>query len=200
MSAPEERPYHHGRLREALLEAAESTLRERGQDQLSLRRLAQDLGVSHAAPGRHFSGRQALLDALAISGFERLEGELREALAAAPAGDFPARLDAGVAAYLRFATRDAALLELMFSGKHRPGAEAVREAAEPGFGLLEGVIREGQEAGDLERGSANQVGAVLFATVQGIATLVNGDMIDRSEMDALAERAVAQFLRGARPA
>ncbi|GAA1488802.1 TetR/AcrR family transcriptional regulator [Brachybacterium sacelli] len=200
MSVSEERPYHHGRLREALLEAAESTLREHGQDQLSLRKLARDIGVSHAAPGRHFPDRQALLDALAVAGFERLDRELRKAVAAAPADDFPARLDAAVAAYLHFATQDAALLELMFSGKHRPGAEEVRAASEAGFGLMEGMIREGQESGHLEQGSSEQVGMVLFATMQGIATLVNGDMIGRSQMDALVERAVAQFLRGTRPA
>ena len=66
------RPYHHGNLRTALLEAAERTLRERGVQALSLRELAREVGVSHGAPRRHFPDRQALLDALARAGFERL--------------------------------------------------------------------------------------------------------------------------------
>ena len=65
---PTERPYHHGNLRSALLAAAERTVRERGVQELSLRELAREVGVSHGAPRRHFPDRQALLDALAESG------------------------------------------------------------------------------------------------------------------------------------
>src|ERR1700761_521374 len=118
-----ERPYHHGNLRSALLDAAERTVRERGVGELSLRELARDVGVSHGAPRRHFPDRQALLDALAESGFERLGRELRAALDGA--GDkFEERLHATGAAYIRFATEDPALLELMFAGKHRDEADA----------------------------------------------------------------------------
>src|SRR6202790_2944547 len=106
-----ERPYHHGNLRTALLAQAERTVRERGVQELSLRELARDVGVSHGAPRRHFADRQALLDALAEAGFARLGAELRGA--ADRAGeDFQARLGATAAAYVRFATRDATLLEL----------------------------------------------------------------------------------------
>ncbi|HEY2216908.1 MAG TPA: TetR/AcrR family transcriptional regulator, partial [Solirubrobacteraceae bacterium] len=111
-----ERPYHHGNLRAALLDQAERTLRERGAQELSLRELARDVGVSHGAPRRHFADRQALLDALAEAGFDRLGGELRAALGGA-GEDFQSRLSAIAAAYVHFATRDAALLELMFANK-----------------------------------------------------------------------------------
>src|ERR1700747_3401130 len=80
------RPYHHGNLRSELLAEAERTVREQGVDKLSLRELARATGVSHAAPRRHFPDRQALLDALAESGFERLELELTAALEAADPG------------------------------------------------------------------------------------------------------------------
>src|ERR1700730_13911612 len=113
-----ERPYHHGTLRTALLAQAERTVRERGVQDLSLRELAREVGVSHGAPRRHFPDRQALLDALAESGFERLGSELRAAAAAA-GEEFQARLHAIAAAYIRFATRDPELLELMFAAKHQ---------------------------------------------------------------------------------
>src|ERR1700722_17630556 len=87
------RPYHHGNLRTALLAAAEQTVRERGVQDLSLRELAREIGVSHGAPRRHFPDRQALLDALAESGFERLGAELRAAVAGA-GDDFQTRLEA----------------------------------------------------------------------------------------------------------
>src|SRR5258708_35477325 len=97
-----ERPYHHGNLRTALLAAAEVTVRERGVQELSLRELARDVGVSHGAPRRHFPDRQALLDALAESGFVRLGTELRAAFEAAGA-DCEGRLRAGADACVRFA-------------------------------------------------------------------------------------------------
>ena len=78
-------------------------MRERGVRQLSLRELAREVGVSHGAPRRHFADRQALLDALAEAGFERLGAELRGAVDGA-GEDFEARLQATAAAYVRFAT------------------------------------------------------------------------------------------------
>ena len=66
------RAYHHGDLRAALLTEAQSTLRTRGLDGLSLRELARAVGVSHAAPRRHFADKAALLEALVADGFRRL--------------------------------------------------------------------------------------------------------------------------------
>ncbi|HEV7648063.1 MAG TPA: TetR/AcrR family transcriptional regulator [Actinophytocola sp.] len=193
-----ERPYHHGQLRTALLDAAERSLREGGEEQLSLRELARELGVSHGAPRRHFPDRQALLDALAETGFGRLDTQLRAALTEA-GDDFVPRLRATVAAYIRFATEDAALLELMFTSKHRPGADRVAAAAGPAFTLMNDLIVQGQAAGELA-GDPERIGIVLFATMQGIATLINGDMVEPKLLDGLVETAVEQFVRGARPA
>ncbi|MDI5941887.1 helix-turn-helix domain-containing protein [Micromonospora sp. DH15] len=145
--------YHHGNLRPTLLAAAERSLRQHGAEQLSLRELARAVGVSHAAPRRHFPDRQALLDALAEAGFARLDAELRAALAAA-GDDFGPRLHAMAAAYLRFATEDAALLELMFTSKHRPGADHLVAAAAAPVGLMHDLIVQGQAQGVLEAGDA----------------------------------------------
>ena len=192
-----ERPYHHGNLRTALLEQAERTIRERGVQELSLRELARELGVSHGAPRRHFSDRQALLDALAQTGFARLGVELRSAADGAGA-DFQARLRAVAAAYVRFATDDTELLELMFAGKHREPSGALQEAAERAFSVLLELIDQGQANGALERGEPERVGLVLFATVQGIAALVTGGMVVPEQVDGLLADAVAYFLRGSR--
>lgn len=67
-----ETPYHHGNLRQALIEAALDTLRRDGIEAVSLRALARDLGVSHAAPSRHFPTRDALFAAIAEQGFAAL--------------------------------------------------------------------------------------------------------------------------------
>src|ERR1700689_1251189 len=130
-----ERPYHHGNLRTALLAQAALIVRERGVAELSLRELAREVGVSHGAPRRHFPDRQALLDALAEAGFARLGAELRSAVDGAGEG-FPARLHATAAAYVHFATRDAALLELMFAGKHQEPSGQLEQAADRAFSVL----------------------------------------------------------------
>ncbi|GIJ44643.1 TetR family transcriptional regulator [Virgisporangium aliadipatigenens] len=190
-------PYHHGNLRTTLLAAAERSLREHGADQLSLRELAREAGVSHAAPRRHFPDRQALLDALAEAGFARLDVELRAAVADTPE-TFGPRLHATAAAYLRFATRDAALLELMFTRKHRDGAERLVAAAAAPFGFMHELIVQGQAEGVLEAGDPQRVGIVLFATLQGIATLINGSLVAPELLDGIVETAVDQFMRGSR--
>jgi AcrR family transcriptional regulator len=194
-----ERPYHHGNLRTALLEQAERTVRERGAQELSLRELAREIGVSHGAPRRHFPDRQALLDALAEAGFARLGDELRGAIDRA-GEDFEARLQATAAAYVRFATRDAALLELMFAGKHREDAGALNEAAERAFAVMLEVIGQGQAQGALERGDPERVGLVLFATIQGIAALITSGVVAPEQLDGLLADAIAYFLRGSRAA
>jgi AcrR family transcriptional regulator len=194
-----DRPYHHGNLRAALLEHAERTVREQGADRLSLRELARQVGVSHGAPRRHFPDRQALFDALAESGFDRLGDELRRAVDAAGEG-FEPRLRASAAAYVRFATRDPALLELMFAGKHREHADALDAAAERAFAVLLDVILQGQAEGVLEQGDPERVGLVLFATMQGIAALVTGGMVDEGQLDGLVDDAITHFVRGSRAA
>jgi AcrR family transcriptional regulator len=192
-----ERPYHHGNLRTALLAQAERTVRERGVQDLSLRELARAVGVSHGAPRRHFPDRQALLDALAEAGFARLGAELRAAIDGA-GEDFQSRLQATAAAYVRFATRDATLLELMFAVKHSESSATLQDAAERAFSVLLELIEQGQADGVLEPGEPERVGLVLFATIQGIAALITGGMVQPEQLDGLLADAIAHFLRGSR--
>ncbi|HEY1590592.1 MAG TPA: TetR/AcrR family transcriptional regulator [Solirubrobacteraceae bacterium] len=186
------RAYHHGNLRAALLEQAEQSVRMQGVDRLSLRELARQVGVSHAAPRRHFPDRQALLNALAEVGFTRLGAELRQAMDQA-GEQFEARLLATANAYVRFATRDAALLELMFAGKYNEPSAAVQEAALGALSVLLELVEQGQAEGVLEPGEPGRVGLVLLATVQGIAAVVNGGIVDGSQSEALVADAITLF-------
>jgi AcrR family transcriptional regulator len=192
-----DRPYHHGNLRAALLGEAERTLREQGIDALSLRDLARQAGVSHGAPRRHFEDRQALLDALAEAGFNRLADEVRAAIDGA-GEDYQARLRAAAAAYVRFATRDAALLELMFGAKNAEPSAAVREASERLFTTVGDLIGQGQQAGQLPPGDPARLRLLLVATLQGIASLITSGRIQDTQIDALIADTVALFTRSRR--
>lgn len=192
-----DRPYHHGNLRDALLAQAEQTLREQGLEGLSLRELARQTGVSHGAPRRHFADRQALLDALAESGFARLGAELRGAADCAGEG-YEARLRATATAYVRFAISDAALLELMFAGKQREQAGALHQAADRAFSVILELIDEGQTNAALEPGDPEHIGLLLFATMQGLAALVTAGIVAPEQVDSLVGDATARFLHGPR--
>ncbi|MGH2940792.1 MAG: TetR/AcrR family transcriptional regulator [Solirubrobacterales bacterium] len=195
---PTERPYHHGNLRSALLSAAERTLRARGLQELSLRELAREVGVSHGAPRRHFPDRQALLDALAESGFERLGAELRAA--GERAGDeFQPRLEATAAAYIRFATANPALLDLMFASKQRM-QPSLHDSMERAFAVMIELVLQGQTIGRVQPGDPERVGLVLFSTIQGIAALLTAGLIEPEQLDELTTDAIANFLRGSRAA
>src|SRR3954453_21915842 len=171
MAVTEARRYHHGNLRSELLVASERTLCEPGAGELSLRELAREVGVSHAAPRRHFRDKQALLDALAVNGFERLGRDLDRALARAGDG-FPARLAAFAQAYVRFATRNGALLDLMFAGKHRAGAsESLQAAASAAFARPLALVADAQRDGEVVSGDPERVATVLFAALQGLVSM-----------------------------
>jgi AcrR family transcriptional regulator len=190
--------YHHGNLRSALLDQAARTVDERGAQALSLRELAREIGVSHAAPRRHFPDRQALLDALAEDGFERLGAALAQA--AQDAGSrFGARLHALARAYIAFATRQPALLELMFAGKQREGAGRVRETADRAFAIALEAIAAAQATGELEEGDPARVAIVAFATLQGLAAMANGGLIEGAPVDAVVHDAIEQLLTGLLP-
>jgi AcrR family transcriptional regulator len=105
--APTPRPYHHGNLRRALLDAALAEIAERGPVDVSLRELARRAGVSHAAPAHHFGDKTGLLTAIATEGYELLGAALQEALAT---GAF---LDVGLA-YIGFAVEHPAHFDVMF--------------------------------------------------------------------------------------
>jgi AcrR family transcriptional regulator len=193
------RPYHHGNLRAALLAHAEEALAEGGVPALSLRDLARRAGVSHAAPRRHFPDKQALLDALARDGFERLGAAMRAARDGAPPG-FEARLAAVAAAYVRFATEHAALLELMYAGKHRPDAtDELREAADRAFAAPLGLVAEAQATGEVVPGDPARVALVTWAAVHGLASMANAGLLGATAPGDAVPAAVERLVLGLRP-
>lgn len=104
--------YHHGNLKQALLERAAEVIAERGLEGLSLRGLARDLGVSHGAPRAHFADRGALVAELAKEGFRRAI-ETMEAGAEAAGPDPIAKYRALGRSYVRFACEEPAFFQAL---------------------------------------------------------------------------------------
>ena len=173
--------YHHGDLRNALRQSAREILEEEGLAALSLRAVARRVGVSHAAPYRHFPNHEALLADLAVEGFS----ELREAIvgaAAAPGGQADKIAEIG-AAYMRFAVRRPALARLMF------GSQMPNRSGFPLLGEVAEVI--GVEIGRALDDSV--LGLAVWGAVHGLTMLVLEDVIDlgqrRAGSDVLPSRA-----------
>ena len=112
------KPYHHGDLRRALIEAALRLAEEGGAEQVSVREAARRAGVSAGAPFRHFETRDALMTAVAEEAQRRFRAEIDAALAEAPAGDSLRRFRAFGLAYLRWAMRNPAHFEIISGGRH----------------------------------------------------------------------------------
>ncbi|WP_208615941.1 TetR/AcrR family transcriptional regulator [Streptomyces cellostaticus] len=193
------RPYHHGDLRSALLKSAERTLRDKGAGALSLRELARDIGVSHAAPGRHFKDKQALLDALALDGYERLNQALDTA-SGHPGRTLEERMTALARAYLGFAVENPELLELMFARKHHPDSSAqLASAVDRSLNSFTGMIADAQERGEIVPGDPERITMVAAASLHGLAALIASCALEAEEALAGLDAHVHLLLHGLRP-
>ncbi len=186
MSTSSNSPYHHGNLRQALLEAALVILEQQGEAGLGLRDLARAVGVSPAAPYRHFDSRAALLEALAVTGFQRFVARM-EAVAASQPDDPMAAMGK---TYVVFALQNANLFRLMFSPQlkkdSRPG---LRIAADAAFDTLRHLV-----GGDLDKGRIRALAA--WAKVHGLAVLLlDGQIAMRSgeDTEALVEEIISSL-------
>ncbi|WP_299729115.1 TetR/AcrR family transcriptional regulator [Devosia sp.] len=165
--------YHHGDLRRALLEAAMDMLEAEGAAGLGLRELARLVGVSAAAPYRHFDSKTSLLETLAITGYQRFSTMMGEAERDSP----PERRIAMMGqAYVNFALANPNLFRLMFSPElkrdNRPG---LRMAADAAFDTLRAVTAA------LPEGDKRIAALKAWAQVHGLAVLLLDGQIARRD-------------------
>jgi AcrR family transcriptional regulator len=193
-SAP--RPYHHGNLRQELLRAAEVALEARGVQQLSLRELSRELGVSHASPQRHFPTKQDLINALALVGFERLDSVMIKA-AEARGRDFNARLVKVALAQLGFALKHPALLALMFEAKRQPAMPPeLHQAMFAAFSHTPRILQEGQAAGKIVPGDPFCMALTFGAVVYGLVSISIDGKIRGTSLKTIVPDAIQHLLNG----
>jgi len=193
---PSPRPYHHGNLRQALLRAAETALESGGVQDLSLRELSRELGVSHASPQRHFATKQDLIDALAIMGFERLGAVMAKA-AAARTQDFNSRLTKAAFAYVGFALKHPALFALMYEAKRRPGMRPeLRTALISAFSHIPGILKEGQQSGKIVPGDPDRLALTLGAALHGLVAMSIEGKIKGAPLKTIVPETVQHLLHG----
>ena len=192
------RAYHHGQLREALIEATEAILAESGVEALTLRAAARRAGVSPAAPAHHFGSLQGLLTEVAILGFRALAEEL--AAGNARGGDDPvARLREQGIGYVRFALAHPGRFLLMFRHERLDRENPrLKEAGGRAFKLLEDAVRAVRTLpadATLDRSSTALL-MLAWSAVHGFAHLAL-----EGQLDGLAGRAgTGAFVQDVLPA
>lgn len=187
--------YHHGNLRETLIEQGIALLAERADGDISLRQLARRVGVTANATYRHFANKNALLAALAAEGFRRLQEGQGEAVRGADPGQ--GLREAGLA-YLRFAWRHPALFRLMFGPTlNRQGDEELTRVTAASFRALRSAVAA---AHGLDEEAAGVEGATLrtWGLVHGLSHLMlDGQFGWRAESPlAVAEQALTDAVDG----
>jgi AcrR family transcriptional regulator len=198
--------YHHGRLRQALLDASLAIIAERGPSELSLRKAASRAGVSHAAPKRHFATVRDLYCAIAEDGYRRLRTHLLERVAQRP-GVTPVQALAilGVA-YVEFATSHPGHFRAMFhSGvTDRPASHPLEQAAGAAFDVLVEAIERCRQAGEVRPAAPRELALGAWALVHGLAVLaVDHQLANRGfpsdDPVVLAREATQRLYLGLRP-
>jgi AcrR family transcriptional regulator len=183
--------YHHGDLKNALIQAGSEILAKEGVGSLSLRKVAGRAGVSHSAPYAHFTDKQALIAAISTEGF-RLLYERLQAASDANRVD-PARMLSEVAyAYLSFALDAPASFKVMFSGvleQEKAYPEFVAMSKQ-NFLLLVELVELCQAAGLLKAGDPGQLAVSVWSLVHGFTALllerqIPGTIRDRAELSVL---------------
>jgi len=174
--------YHHGDLRNALIAEGRRALEEIGVRELSLRYLARAVGVSEAAPSRHFAGKEALLASIAANGFSELV-DLREKIAAT--NDPPmATAYRMMRSYVEFAKRNKGLFDLMVGPRLVAGdsyPELVEQAGKS-FNLFASAIARIAIDNEWPGRSFSLVSHAAWAMEHGLATLILSDRVPRSDV------------------
>ena len=169
VAAAHTKPYHHGDLRQALLDAALAIIEREGSSALTLRAVAREAGVSPAAPYHHFQDKSELMLAVSKDGFKRLHEAMAQA-AAERGGD-----EIGLA-YIEFAHANPALYRVMYDCARAAEMfpETQEDEAHDGLELVKSAIRRAA-GGDVDPLEVELAAIAAWAAVHGLAEISRFD-------------------------
>ena len=193
------KPYHHGDLGETLLIAATEILKEGGVEGLSMRKLADKVGVSRTAPYHHFKDKNALLCAIAETGFKQ---QWQSVEAIIDSHNKEAKQDSFekyVLTYIEFADQHPETYDLMFGRdiwKSGTPTVSLLEISKASFRQWLNWVEALQEQGILtDVSSPLRVGQTTWATLHGLCRLlIDGIYINRDDLDDMAKQTIKIIL------
>ena len=193
-------PYHHGDLRNALIMAGLAALEDIGARELSLRFVARSVGVSEAAPSRHFDGKEGLLAAMAAQGFSELATQRRAVKVSEDTSSNKVR--AMMDQYVRFAQQHKGLFDLMVGPRilQRDAHTELTQASNESFELFAGAVCDLALALGWTAAQLNLVVHAAWAVEHGLASLILGGRAPRPDreidIDEMIEFTISLFLSG----
>ncbi|WDE06549.1 TetR/AcrR family transcriptional regulator [Thalassomonas viridans] len=190
--------YHHGNLQSTLIFAATEMIQSDGVENLSLRKLAERVGVSRTAPYHHFKDKNELLCAVAAQGFiawREIAEQIFNDASLSPRECYRQF----ISRYIGFAAENPALYDLMFGGTIWKGAKStqtLRDIAYPNFQYQVEMTKLWQEKGLMPAGENTlRLAQVTWGTMHGIARLlIDGIYADASSIEEMCECALNLFL------
>lgn len=189
------RPYHHGHLKRAIIDAALQMLSEGEGWQFTLREVARRAGVSHAAPYKHFADKGALLAEVALEGFDRLGRTLAATVEEAKA-DAAEALTQAARAYLAFGQANPALYRLMFGAELASSTKLHQDRRALGaFEIVIALLEQGQAAGVFRKRPARGQAAACWAQLHGLTTLMLDGLLIPEKVGANPIEAALSTLR-----
>lgn len=191
--------YHHGDLRSSLVETGAEMIKEAGIDGLSLRKLAERIGVSRTATYHHFNNKNDLLCAIAALGFiqwQNISNDIFENQALSSEEKFRQF----VYQYVEFATQNPSLYDLMFGNtiwKNNNSDQALRDIAYPSFNYQLEMTKKWQQHGLLIADENSlRLAQVTWGTLHGIVRLlIDGIYLDTSHINEMCECVVKVFIQ-----
>jgi len=189
--------YHHGDLRSTLITNATSMIKQHGVKGLSLRKLAEQVGVSRTAAYHHFSDKDDLLAAIAAQGFILWQQKSEQIFINNDLSSTE-KYRQFVHAYIHFATQNPSLYELMFGStlwKNNLDNQSLKDIAYPSFQYQLTMTELWQQQGILNaQENTLRVAQVTWATLHGLAMLfIDGIYTHDTNIDEMCECAVNLF-------
>ena len=191
--------YHHGDLRSSLVETGAEMIKEAGIEGLSLRKLAERIGVSRTATYHHFNNKNDLLCAIAALGFVQWQNISNKTFDNTKlTGEEKFRQF--VYQYIEFATQNSSLYDLMFGNtiwKNNNSDQALRDIAYPSFNYQLEMTKTWQQQGLLIADENSlRLAQVTWGTLHGIVRLlIDGIYLDTSHIDEMCECVVKVFIQ-----
>lgn len=180
--------YHHGNLRQALIDEAVTVLREAGPDAITIRDLARRVGVSHSAAYSHFSSRDDLIDAVAAHAYATLVASMQRRLDSVEATDPVVRARRRLAevgrAYVEFALTEPGLFKAAFTA---PSREKAPVSSQGPYVLLGEILDELVAAGFLSPAARTGAELTCWSAVHGFSVLSTDGPLATVELAARAD-------------
>jgi len=195
--------YHHGDLKNTLIEAGIEILSKEGFNDLSLRKVARKAGVSHAAPYAHFADKQSLIAAIALDGHNKIHARIEEVLALYP-NDPLKQLIRLAWAYMQFGLESPAHYKITFSGmiENEKNYPELIEVTRQNLSALQKIITDCQNADILSPSNyeTEVIAVSLWGLIHGLVSLViegqvSSNLMKRTQPKDMVIAALQQVVR-----